>query len=820
MKKIISVILLALCMHSVHAQTTPRKLPAQRLTGSLKIDGDISDEAWKAAPLASDFVLMRPNPGTHESEGNRTEVRILYDNYFVYVAGYCHEANKDSMTTELVGRDNLGANDFAGVIFDTYLDKINASGFFVTPLGEQFDTRYSSNGEDESWNAVWESESKRLADGWSFEMRIPYSALRFNKKEIQDWGLNFFRKRTRSGQDLTWNPVSPQVNGFVNQFGEWTGIQKIKAPVRLSFSPYFSTYVNHYPANNPDVKNTTGSINGGMDVKYGINESFTLDLTAIPDFGQVQSDNQVLNLTPFEVKFNENRTFFTEGTELFNKANSNGDDGGGAGLFYSRRIGGTPLHYYDVYGQLNNGERVIKNPGESKLLNAVKISGRNKKKLGIGVLNAITRPSKATIGDANGKERELETAPLTNYNMIVLDQALKNNSSISFLNTNVWRAGADYDANVMGTVLNFNNKANTYNFSGKFLNSRLMQQTGTLNGYQYSVNGGKGSGRFRFNVGQELTDHKFNQNDMGILFNNNYLDHYLWVSYRWLKPTTWFNRLQLNYNLYHSRRYNPGDYQSFGTNINGNVQFKNISFFGFWTQYRAEENDFYEPRVAGWVYKRPRNVAANLWFESNGAKKYSYNIYIFSRFFNGYGGRVLGGGLSHRYRVNDKLSFSHGYSLEGNSGMPGFAGFHNNDPQKILFGNRYRTTIENVLNIKYNFNNKMGITMRTRHYWSRVENKSYYQLQQNGLLTDFNGVTNNYDRNFNFFNVDMVYTWQFALGSFINIVWKNNIFANDQDVEAPYFKNLGRTLDSPQNNSLSLRVIYFLDYLNLRKKRA
>ena len=133
-------------------------------------------------------------------------------------------------------------------------------------------------------------------------MRIPYSALRFSNRENQAWGLNITRRRNKTGQQYMWNPVDPNVNGFINQEGLWTGIEKIHPPLRLSFSPYFSTYLNHYPNETPGVKDWTSSVNGGMDVKYGITEGFTLDMTLIPDFGQVQSDNQVLNLSPFEVK--------------------------------------------------------------------------------------------------------------------------------------------------------------------------------------------------------------------------------------------------------------------------------------------------------------------------------------------------------------------------------------------------------------------------------------------------------------------------------------------------------------------------------------
>src|SRR6185295_9784405 len=363
-------ILLLLFSIPIFSQTTTtnnKTLPAKRTSSVIKIDGKLDEAAWREATPATDFIEWRPNFGGKEEQETRTEVYLLYDNTAIYVSGYCHEKSKDSVSKELVGRDKIGVNDYVGIIFDTYFDKINGVGFYLTPLGEQFDAKYSTTfGEDDSWNAVWDGESQVVSDGWTFEMKIPYSALRFVSKDNQTWGLNITRNRKKVGRQFMWNPVDPNKNGFINQEGSWTGIEKIDAPVRLSFSPYFSTYLNHYRANTPGVKDWTSSVNGGMDVKYGISDAFTLDMTLIPDFGQVQSDNQVLNLSPFEVRYNENRSFFTEGTELFSKGN----------LFYSRRIGGTPLHAGDVYNNLSSNETVLKNPSESKLINATKVSGR------------------------------------------------------------------------------------------------------------------------------------------------------------------------------------------------------------------------------------------------------------------------------------------------------------------------------------------------------------------------------------------------------------------------------------------------------------
>jgi hypothetical protein len=827
MKKIILVFIISNITLIGFTQSSPRQLKAQKLSGSVKIDGILDEDAWKKATPATGFVEWRPNFGAVESVETRTEVYILYDNTSIYVGGYCHEISSDSVSRELAGRDKVGVNDYVGVIFDTYYDKINGFGFYVTPLGEQFDTKYSNTaGEDESWSAVWHSEAKIVPDGWTFEMRIPYSALRFVSKENQTWGINITRNRRKAGRQFMWNPVDPKIGGFLNQNGEWTGIEKIEAPVRLSFSPYLSANLNHYPYKTTGRKNISSSVSGGMDVKYGINDAFTLDMTLIPDFGQVQSDNQVLNLTPFEVKYNENRPFFTEGTELFSKGN----------LFYSRRVGGMPVNFYKVYSQLEPGEEVIKNPLESKLINATKVSGRTKKGFGLGVFNALTKPMYATVENkSTGEKREIQTNPLTNYNILVIDQTLKNNSSVSFINTSTWRKGSDYDANVSAALFDFNNKNNSYNLNGKIALSQLFYPGKNITGYSHNLGFGKTGGNWNFQLGQEVADEKYNINDMGLLFNNNYIDHYLWTAYRWLKPKSWYNRIQINYNAYYSSLFKNvpsqkinSKFQTFSTNVNANIQFKNLWWAGFYFGYVPEGNDFYEPRTQGYSFRTPSRIQINPWVETNYTRKY----YVSARYFVGI--RSLFNSPSHqvnlfqRYRFSDKFSLSHSIYYNPTVNDAGFyTKYFENDAngnpilQDIIFSRRDRKTIENVVSFKYNFNNKSGITFRTRHYWSKVEQKQLYDLQDDGTLTPT--IHNNlalHHRNVNIFNIDAVYTWQFAPGSFINIVWKDEGFKSDSEIQHTYFKNFERTIRAPQNNNLSIKIIYYLDYLNFKKSRV
>ena len=802
------------------AQT--RHLPAKRTIQPVKIDGLINEDAWKDAAEISDFTEFRPKVGAKENEESKTIAYLMYASDGFYFGGHCYERTRDSITAELKGRDGFGNNDFVGLIIDTYKDHLNGFEYFVTPLGEQWDSKVSpgnsdNGGEDFTWNAVWESATVIHDNGWSFEMFIPYSAIRFAKNDVQDWGLNITRRRQKTGQQYMWNAIDPNKNGFLTQEGYWTGITNIKPPLRLQFSPYFSVYANHYPLNQPGEKNLKGQVNGGLDLKYGINQAFTLDATLIPDFGQVQSDNQVLNLTPFEVQFNENRAFFTEGTELFGKGN----------LFYSRRIGGQPLRLYDVYNQLGADEKVLKNPTESKLINASKISGRTENGLGIGILNAITKPQYAIIENmATKTERQIETDPLTNYNILVLDQTLKHNSSVSFINTNVWRSGHDYDANVSAVLFDFNDKKNTYNIGGKAAVSHLTgfpQADNSITGYSHNVYMGKTSGKFNFRIYQDLTDKKYNHRDLGYFTNNNFIDHGGFFGLNLLEPKGWYNRISMNVNGSVSKLFKPFDgieqtFQRASVNYNLNIQAKTLWWYGAYVGYDFKSNDFYEPRSEGKFFRKGSSLAVGTWVESNFAKKYFFFTEAFARrSFNFYNQFGIDFTFGQTYRFNSRFSVSHRLNLRPRYNNIGYASASG---AETIFSKRRINTTESTFDLKYNFNNKMGITFRSRHYMSTVANREFFTLLQDGNLAENNTFNQPVDRNVNFFNIDMVYTWQFAPGSFINVVWKNAIVDQGNAVEENYFKNLGQTLDADQNNNLSFKIIYFLDYLKLKKVKS
>jgi len=781
----------------------PKEMPAVRAKETPKIDGVLDDACWVDVPLATDFLENRPVPGKIESQEKRTEVKLVYDDGAVYIYARMFD-QPDSVVRELVTRDNIGNADFIGVVFDTFLDRRNGNGFFVTAAGVQFDAKYSPDaGEDPNWNAVWESAVKIDDKGWACEIKIPYSALRFSSRDIQNWGINFIRTRQVANQQTFWNFVDPKVSGFINQSGTLIGLKDIKAPLRLSFSPYVSAYINHYPANLPGVKNTTSNFNGGMDVKYGISNSFTLDMTLVPDFGQVKSDNRILNLTPFEVKFNENRQFFTEGTELFNK----GD------LFYSKRIGSIPS-YYDHSG-VNVGDKIIKDQTESKILNATKVSGRTAKGLGIGIFNAVTNSMKTEVEDVNGNVREVETQPLTNYNILVFDQSLKNNSSATFINTNVLRQGSAYDANVSALLFNLNDKKNVYFINGNGKMSYLKGSESNT-GFSYEFKGGKQSGNFTWSYLQRYADNKFDPSDMGFFTNNNFLDHTITAHYDVYKPHSWYNKWFNYLSVLYSRRVNPGDYQGFSIEGGPYIEFKNFWSAEINLSYAASKNDFYEARN-GQVYKTPEQFNVALFINPNRTKAYNFGGNIQYREQQLFKGKQYNFYLFQNLRLNDKIAFGLDLNFNPNYNYVNWVTAQGN---QAVFSKYDRQTVENSFDAKYTFTNKMGVTVIFRHYWSDRRNKAFYLLNSNGRLSDYQGLAlTGMDQNYNVFNIDLIYTWQFSPGSELSLSYKDAAETKDLYYTKRYTKNLDGILSAPQNNSLSVKVLYYIDYLNLRRKK-
>src|SRR3954467_1335660 len=287
-------LLMFVTLAAVHPSFAQKKIvKALEVNVSPKLDGILDEPAWADAPMVTNFITNTPVFG--EASIVKTEVRVVYDNTSIYIGAYLYD--KPSLIRKQMtlrdGEQRQDADYFA-VFFDTYQDNQTGFEFLVTSRNVQSDARLSPNVPatgfgaygDLGWDAVWDSRVGMRPDGWVVEMKIPYSAIRFSKQSIQEWGIQFLRFTRRQNETAFWNPVDPNVNGFVNQFGTLTGLRDIVPPLRLSFSPYLSGGYRNTPELSGE-SHTEWLKSGGMDVKYGISESFTLDVTVIPDFGQV-----------------------------------------------------------------------------------------------------------------------------------------------------------------------------------------------------------------------------------------------------------------------------------------------------------------------------------------------------------------------------------------------------------------------------------------------------------------------------------------------------------------------------------------------------
>jgi hypothetical protein len=796
-----------------------RTIQATKVQQPPVIDGKLEDEAWKLSPVATNFIQNFPTYGSPASQ--RTEVRVLYDNDAMYIGAYLYD-DPSLIRKQITARDEEQQKDldFFSVFLDTYSDQQNGFQFLVTSSNVQTDARLAPNqtltiGEygDKTWDAVWDSKVSTVADGWIVEIKIPYISLRFSRKSVQDWGIQFLRSVRRNNEFTFWNPVDPNVNGFVNQFGVLKELSDIKPPLRLSLFPYVSSGLRTTPE--PDgTYHDEVLASGGMDVKYGINESFTLDATLIPDFGQVVSDNVVNNLTPYEVKFDEFRPFFTEGTDIFNKS----------GLFYSRRIGATPSGYRDVIDLGNNDPNIdiVKNPSRTMLYNAIKFSGRTHSKLGIGVLNAIGAPMYATIRDkTSNEESRIRTEPLTNYNIVVIDQALQGRSYITFTNTNVLRRGIQRDANVTGLDFSFYDKKNRYNFRGYGHYSKVFTSN-AYDGYNTQLRFGKVSGKIQWYLQNILRSQNYDPTDLGFLQTANQNVNSAYFSYNQFTPTRNFLSYTYSLNLQYSRLYKPNAFNQSVAELTGTWILKNFWDVNLTASYFPDQHDFF---VLGRPYdkyaRRPQYGALGVYGSTDSRKKLFFNYdLLFADFFRNpekdyY---IIEGGVRYRFSNKFSLELSHRYETETDYIIS--AGRDALGQPRIAFVDFKDVT--SILSGIYNFTPRINLTMRLRHYWSHVPIKRIAYVDDKGLPVDPpNYLTNSMD-NVNFFNTDAFFTWDFRYGSRLIVGYKNWL-GEDETIDGNrykyYFSNLDQTLGLKHGNELTVRFIYFLDYNQLRKNK-
>jgi hypothetical protein len=640
---------------------------AVRLNQSVTVDGRLDDAGWGAAPVISGFTQLDPFEGQPVSQ--RTEVRIVFDDDALYVGAMLYDT--EAVSTGLARRDaSVPSSDNFEIVFDSYHDHQTASRFGVNPSGVKQDGVVSgSGGGDTTWDPVWDAATSITPEGWSVEMRIPFSQLRFSRAEQQVWGIQMERSIHHS-QELAVFAFTPKLErGGVPRYGHLEGISDLKASRRLELLPYVAARAEYREIPGDSRVSFTNPFRSGSDyfghfggdLKYGITSNLTLDATVQPDFGQVEVDPAVINLTAFETRFEERRPFFIEGAEIFRFAE--GGPGGSTGrppqLLYSRRIGRSPQ------GNLPPGAVFSEVPTDTRILGAAKLTGKTLNGWSVGLLEAVTGRETANYVDITGERREAVVEPLTNYSVGRLrrdfrdgqsrvgvigtmmqrrldDPALQNRlrsaaytGGIDFIqewNNRSWRVlGAFAPAYVMGTqeVITQTQMSSSRYFQRPDASYLRVDSTATsLAGYYAMIDFNRYAGPFQWKLAFSFSSPSYEANDAGFQTAADRIVMDTNVQYTQTRPGTILRRWNIRGNYLPDGMWNYGGNRVF---TQYNVQ-ADITFMNYWGgSARLEfdpETDNDRLTRGGPLSRDPRRYGGSFNVSSDSRKDYTGRLAV------------------------------------------------------------------------------------------------------------------------------------------------------------------------------------------------
>lgn len=575
------------------------------------IDGVLDDPIWNKPDLeyARNFRQREPDDGSAPSES--TLVAVSFDDDALYVAFWCFDSTPEKILRQLVRRDRLGESDWVDVVLDPYHDHQTGVEFAVSAAGVLNDTRfYNDDWSDDSWDAVWDAAVKSQPWGWTAEYRIPYHALRFNAKDEHVWGINFLRHIHRNNETSWWAYASRNEKGIISKCGHVNGLSNIAPARHLEVMPYMVSKAELSPESqgNPDGRSYPNNV--GLDIKYGLTSNLTLDATLNPDFGQVELDQPVLNLSAFETWFNEKRPFFMEGADLYSTPFT---------LFYSRRIGRAPT------GWVNDEEYdyTLERPPATSILGAAKLTGKLESGTSIGIVTALTEEEEERYRTTGGLRRDAVIEPQAGYSIMRVKQDVLGNSHVGGMLT-LASQDTRHPATTGGVDWRLNTPNGGWAFTGQTVFSSVNNQNigsgwiGTLE---------KTAGKhWRGELGFINKDVNLNINRLGFTSRNDERRLYSWIQYRtiddwWIIRNTW-----TNLNLNTSWNYAGADIGR-GGNINGSIEFKNNWWLSGGATIQAEKYSDVETRGNG-LWEWPVHPTYSWWasLTTDSRRKFSVNI--------------------------------------------------------------------------------------------------------------------------------------------------------------------------------------------------
>lgn len=765
-----------------------KRLSAVQVTTPPHIDGNIVEPLWSEAAIAEGFTQRDPNNGSPSTQS--TQVRVAYDSTNVYVAGHLLDSVKNGMTCRLTRRDRDSESDWFGVLFDGYHDRKTGRIFMVNASGVQRDATVSNDSQmDDSWDGVWESAIRCTETGWSVEMRIPLSALRFSAMADATWGFNAMRYISRLKEESWWSPVSRTSQRFVSAAGELQGLQTSRAPLRLALIPYAASSVS---VDSDGKGNADAQLhpNVGLDMQYGISSDMILDVTVNPDFGQVEVDQAVIRLTAFQTFFPEKRPFFLEGSDILSTVGSFGDDGGnGTRLFYSRRIG-----------------------LDMPIMTAAKITGRTSGGLSVGVLDAISGFSIAKNLDPG-----LAGAPEEAMNQAVarVRQEVGENSYVGGIVTALNRPEAlGHDAYSGALDGIYRTSDGTYSVSALLAGSSLTgtpeDPTRPVQGAEGMVIASKDSGEHLVGAASySFVTKDFQVNDMGYNQRVDQQGGWTWLQYRKTLDSGFLREFRINQNNWYFRQLSTNLVAGQGLNVNVNGKLRNFTHFYSGAGFDLEAYDPYEVETGGHNYLRPTTGFAFAGFSSDSRRKMTVNL-------NANAGKEVTGGsylnvsptLEVHLGSQGELSVGGGYS----AGLSQLEWAYTEDNGLPVFGERSYTQLEATARGSFTFTDKLSLQFFGQLLSIIGVYKDFQALNLDGTLGTYSPTCGAACPNPNFdiqyFNTNAIMRWEYRPGSTFYAVWTQTRELGKTDASGALVQEVASNFTHGANNSFLLKFNY------------
>ncbi len=851
---------------------TKKVYTTTRITGKAPlIDGDLSDSVWNQVQWGGDFIQWQPHSG--ESPAEQTQFKILYDDKNLYLAIKCLDSEPEKIERRMSRRDGF-AGDWVEVNIDSYFDHLTAFSFTISASGVIGDEAITNNGNnwDDSWDPVWYAKTGITAEGWTGEARIPLSQLRFNNNENQVWGLQFTRRFFRKEERSTWQHIPNDAPGWVHLFGELRGISGIKPQKQLEIAPYALAQLERFQREdgNPFATGKDRDFSMGVDGKIGITSNLTLDFTINPDFGQVEADPSQVNLSAFEVFFNERRPFFVEGRNILDYRLFQGAWGGSFSrdrLFHSRRIGRAPQFFPDIADN-----EFIRRPSSTPILGALKLTGKTKNGLSVALVESITQKAEATI-DSEGDRRKVTVEPFTNY-MVgrILQDFNQGNTQIGAMftatNRHLEPSLQDYyhSAAYSGGVDFIHNwKQRTYYLSGNFSMSRVQgtsqailntQTAGerffqrpdanhlTVDSTLTSLAGtggmlrfGKGgNGHFQFETGATWRSPGLALNDLGFVRSADLINQWTWISYRSIKPTNTFRSYRLNWNEFADWNFS-GDNTHKGTNVNFHFQFQNFWSFSTGSTIRGNRISTADLR-GGPAIRYPGTGNYWFWIGSDERKKLRANINPW--IFWGNHGFLGGHGVSMNinFQPINALSIALGPFYEKSIDHQQYVTTIDKTEPRYLTARIKQNTASVSIRVNYSLRPNLSIQYYGQPFISKGEYSAFkritdpmndrysarfatytadqiqFQAEENLYLVDENsdGATDysfdNPDFDFMQYRSNLVLRWEYKPGSVLFLVWNKELTEDPQIDRFSVREAVGNLFD-PQERAHDIFLLKF-----------